>query len=277
MQLSNTAGGKRLRAVFRPLSGLDLTDPPDAVDDAALSDACNVWDDGASVRLRPGLREWLAQDYGEIICVYPSDGRQILILRLLEDGAQIRAVYGFYIVTKTAVLYCDGEDVTRVPAFASYGGGKWSYSYSTYRFQDICVVPAAHLVKSSTANGRTMTVQGCAVYLFGGGTSMIITPDVLQWPLDSSAPTMANVFAGTPVPHVPTIRTGTPPAGGGTAGEARNLLTPKVTQAFTTDAAATVYQLADTAEGVPDSVEFQKHKNAPDIAGYQVQAIFVRD
>ncbi len=30
-------------------------------------------------------------------------------------------------------------------------------------------------------------------------------------------------------------------------------------------------------EGVPDSVEFQKHRNAPDIVEYQTQAIFVRD
>ena len=35
--------------------------------------------------------------------------------------------------------------------------------------------------------------------------------------------------------------------------------------------------LRDVGEVVPESVEFQKHRNALDIVEYQTQAIFVRD
>lgn len=47
--------------------------------------------------------------------------------------------------------------------------------------------------------------------------------------------------------YVPLIATATPPTGGGTANESINLLTGKKRQTFSGDAAATAYQLAETA------------------------------
>lgn len=261
--------GKTLRADVRPLGGLDLTSPPGAAAENTLADACNVWDDGAALRFRPGVRKWLEQSYGDILDIFPKDGRRLLVKRVLRDGQVQSEVYGVYVVTRTAVLYFDGQTFTRVPGFAGYDAGAWQAAYDDYAFSEICVVPSAGAETTGADGGHTVAVQGSVVYLFGSGYFLTIAPDVLQWPFDSSAPPYADVFVTQKVPYVPTIYTDTPPAGGGTAGEARNFLTPQVTQCFTTDAASTIYRLTDSAlDDASVNAVLQKPADGQGIAFY---------
>lgn len=233
----------------RPDGGLNLAAQPDGIGDGECAELLNFWHDGRELTLRPGVCEGPAVGYGKVLDVFPRDGRRLLLKRIVKNGAVREEKYGVYIATERAVLSFDGSRVERLPAYLACEGGQWVRCYDDFAFGRCVLMPSGGMTLTGTDGaGAAWEAKGDGVFLFGTGLFLTLAPQLFVD--DSHFPNVymtADYCASYRLPYVPTVATGCTPAGAGAAGEARNFLTPAVSQSFTTDTASTVYHLYDAA------------------------------
>lgn len=235
---------KLLSVSVTPDGGVNLTGG--AAEDNQAEQLLNLWYDDGALTLRPGLFKALEQEYGRVVCVYPKNGRKLLIKRITCGGKLICERYGVYLATEKAVLSFDGKTVERLPNFAQYGEGGWSFTYADLSL-DRCVMTVSGSSEARAAGGDgDWVAQGDGVYLFGGGCFCEIFPLVTSWPYPiGETHEMADTFLTVRAAYTPTILLDAKPDGEGKQGESRNFLSPRVSECFTTDSASATYLLED--------------------------------
>ena len=202
-----------------PNGGVNSSRLENEIDDNQLSDGLNIWYKDSLLRFRPGLIKQVEQTYGKIIDFFPKDGREILLIKIINDGTVLEEIHGIYIITHTAILIYDGTKIERVPSGFELSGNNVTPTYTDYSFNNIAII-----------DGNTSThrhVQGSTIYIFGDGYCLSVSPqfDALIYP-----PTSPELFPRLiigPVPYkVPTIYTNMKPSGSGDKLESRNYMTP---------------------------------------------------
>lgn len=244
MMLRQRRAQSRLSARLGCDGGLNMFDEPDAIAANQSSDMCNMWFDGGALRVRPGLSHVIDQPYGGVVEIYPKGGEKALLMRVIQNG-KVKETYGIYVVTRTAVLIFDGAAFTPIPVSVSWNGDAPVYGYGDYNFEGCAVLPA---VEAAEQDAGPLRVTGKTVYLFGGGSFFAVGPRIIMNPAGNPS---AVLMAWSGEPYTPLLFEDCPAAGGGTAVEARNLLTPKASQWFTTDAMSKVYRL--NVQGLDDA------------------------
>lgn len=224
--------------------GVNLKDDKSGIEDNQQSELLNMWYDGGALTLRPALCRRITHEYGRIIDYYPKNGASLLLKRVEKDNVTADEKYGMYLITEHAILTFDGNELWRVPDSVAYINGAWSPQYLDHDFSSCALVTAKNGETSAVdARGSAWVVHGSRVYLFYGKDFFVVGP-ILYTDMVTQQ-TTAEIMLSTLAPHTPVIRTGCAPAGGGDPAEARNLLSPAVSQCFTTDDKNTVYRLYD--------------------------------
>ncbi|MDR3552397.1 MAG: hypothetical protein P4L75_04660, partial [Clostridia bacterium] len=225
--------------------GLNLCDDKTCLAANQASDMLNMWYDGRALTLRPGLLTLLTHAYGRILDYYPRSGGPLLLKRIARNGTVTDESYGIYIVTEKAILTFDGTSLTRVADSIAYQNGGWVKSYADYSLGPCTLLPASNVeYDAQGADSAEWSVRGSIFYLIGSGKFLLIGPYLVDDMI--TLKTTADITVSFIEPYVPMIFSGCAPAGGGSADEARNYLTPQVCQQFTTDGTATLYRLADS-------------------------------
>ena len=249
MKQKGIANDKELCVSFVPNGGVNLASSPARISENQAAGMLNMYSDERSLRLRPGIKKMceIESVYGSIKDVYPRDGRRLLLKRITHGENITEEKHGIYIATQKAVLSFDGESFERVPCFAEYSSGVWNYQYSDFNFNACVFLPSAGVELTENDGQANWKAEGDTVYLFGSGCTYIITPQVIYWPFPiGQVHICANYFVVTRPPYVPIILNDCSPAGDGVKGEARNLLTEAVTQAYTANSQSTAYKLNDS-------------------------------
>ncbi len=228
-----------------PAGGVCLSRPANDIGDDQSPDMWNMWHDGRSLTLRPGLRRSLEQAYGAIAAVCPADGRTLLLKRITCAGQVVSEKHGIYIATGRAVLAWDGTTLERLPSYLSYLDGGWQRGYDDLAISQCVMLASGDYCESETDSaGRLWEAAGDSVYLFGSGYFLTLAPQLYVWPVSAAdLEVTADYTASYRVPYVPTVTVETAPTGSGKTGEALNFLTGRVRQSYTADSASTVYRL----------------------------------
>lgn len=230
-----------------PDGGVNLGDRASSIADNQASDIMNMWFRDGALRLRPGIRKKLEQQYGGIVDVYPKDGRSFLIKRLMVNGTVTQEKYGVYIIMRKAVLAFDGQSLERIPSGATCDGDNWTQDYTDYDFDTCILIPGSSVrYEDKDTAGTTFRLEGGSLYIFGSGYYLKIMPEMIEYPFPLGE---LHIYPCVTVydrdAYVPCIRRSAIPDGTGEDYEARNFLTPAVLETFTPDSASTVYKLCD--------------------------------
>ncbi|HEX3026804.1 MAG TPA: hypothetical protein VHR42_06215, partial [Clostridia bacterium] len=148
-----------------PNGGLNLSVLPNLIEDDQSPDMLNLWYKDKAVSIRPALIKKIEQAYGKIIDVCPKDGRPFLIY---DDPGALNdvSIYGVFIATKTAVLYFDGTNITRVPTgFHDNGDKTYTNLYDDLNLSNAKFVES----NKSYINGDVGNWQGNLAILIGDG------------------------------------------------------------------------------------------------------------
>lgn len=234
-----------LFAGARPNGGLDLSQRPTDIADGASQDMDNFIYRGGALRLRPGLRLALAQEYGPVVDIFPRDG-SLLLRRFVVNGETVEEKYGVYIAAQGAILAFDGTTAERVADSMSYDGG-WASAYTDRKFSRCSFIPSGSAGgQSLESGGDSYSVTGEKVYLVGDGYFLAVEPKLVVYENPTAVPHVtAACLVGEVAAYTPVLYEDCAPGGAGTKAESRNLISKNCIQEFSTDAQSFLYKLCD--------------------------------
>ena len=226
--------------------GINLSVSPQLVADNESPDMLNFWKQGGVLRLRPGLRKLVEQDYGSIVEVYPKDRRKILLSRVTKNGSVLSEKYGIYIITERAVLSYDGSSIEKI-ADEYIFEDDWVKKYTQREFKKCVMISSgSENMSTLTSGGDIWTSEGEAVYIIGSGYYLVAMPKIICYEKPTGVP---HITFGCTVqeitPYVPVLFENCTPEGSGKRVEERNLLSKRRIQKFTTNNTSTVYRLCE--------------------------------
>ena len=252
---------KRAEVKITPDGGLWMPEDGGIADNQS-PDLLNLRFQNGALTLRPGLVKKCSQSYGKILDVYPRDGRRMLLERVTQNGDVTCEKYGLYLLTPTALLTFDGQSFEKLADMLTYDNGQWVRQFEEHDFTGCFLLPAGEVSGSSSGLAPTGSValaaQGEGVYLIGSGQFLKAAPTVVSQAGDYPFTNLTGglLLAGSQA-YLPTLFTGCTPTGSGHACEERNLIGSGVSQSFTTDGKATLYQLCDSMlDDKPVTVRF---------------------